>query len=223
MAQRRDIRGLAASTVDLSTVFGVGYFSGADTEKQKNVLLNLRGLNAMAVSERDLHAAVYEAILRGRPGCGTQVDLLVGLGTEKAFADRGLPVWHDEPRFSHVTLFGAEDSPSAGRTGMGLEDTGASSANVGHKLEQVTSAEDKTAVLSSCLGDEIASTMLLGKEHVKPDVPLTDLGVDSLVAVDLRAWFFKELGINVPVLRILNGDSIRAICKTVLLEFNALS
>lgn len=223
MAQRRDIRGLAASTVDLSTVFGVGYFSGADTEKQKNVLLNLRGLNAMAVSERDLHAAVYEAILRGRPGGGTQVDLLVGLGTETAFAHRDLPVWHDEPRFSHVTLFGTEGTRRADKNGGGLEDTGASAVNVGLKLGQVNSAEDKTAVLSSCLGDEIASTMLLDKAHMKSDVPLTDLGVDSLVAVDLRAWFFKELGINVPVLRILNGDSIRALCKAALLEFNALS
>lgn len=222
MAQRRDIRGLAASTMDLSTVFGVGYFSGADTEKQKNVLLNLRGLNAMAVSERDLHASMYEAILRGRPACGSQMDLLVGLGTATAFTHRGLPVWHEEPRFSHVTSFGIEDASRADRDGGGAGETGAASINVGHKLEQVSSAEDKTAVLSSCLGDEIASTMLLDKARVKADVPLTDLGVDSLVAVDLRAWFFKELGINVPVLRILNGDSIRAICKSALLEFNAL-
>lgn len=223
IAQRRDVRGLAASTVDLSTVFGVGYFAGADVEKQKQVLLNLRGLNAMAVSERDLHAAVYEAMLRGRPACGAQVDLLVGLGTETAFAHRGPPVWHGEPRFSHVTSFGTEDTKRIQRAdGSPEEGTEALSVDVGHRLDQVNSAEDKTAVLSSCLGDEIAATMLLDKAHVKPDVPLTDLGVDSLVAVDLRAWFFKELGINVPVLRLLNGDSIRAICKSALLEFNAI-
>lgn len=222
MAQRRNVRGLAASTIDLSTVFGVGYFAGADTEKRKNVLINLRGLNAMAVSERDLHAAVHEAIVRGKPGSGTQMDLLVGLGTETAFPHLGLPVWHTDARFSHVTGFGDEGTMTHKNNGSSAG-CDALSVGVGRRLSQVESPDDKTEVLSSCLGDAIASTMLLDKERVRADVPLTDLGVDSLVAVDLRAWFFKELGINVPVLRILNGESIRAICKAALLEIAALA
>ncbi|PWY85947.1 hypothetical protein BO70DRAFT_395079 [Aspergillus heteromorphus CBS 117.55] len=37
---------------------------------------------------------------------------------------------------------------------------------------------------------------------------LTEVGVDSLVAVDLRMWFVKELGVDVPVLQLLGGSSI---------------
>lgn len=36
-----------------------------------------------------------------------------------------------------------------------------------------------------------------------------ELGVDSLVAVDLRSWFLKELGVDIPVLKIFNAASIR--------------
>ena len=35
-----------------------------------------------------------------------------------------------------------------------------------------------------------------------------DLGVDSLVAVDIRAWFLKELEIDMPVLKILGGATL---------------
>ena len=35
-----------------------------------------------------------------------------------------------------------------------------------------------------------------------------DLGVDSLVAVDIRAWFLKELEVEMPVLKILGGATL---------------
>jgi hybrid polyketide synthase / nonribosomal peptide synthetase ACE1 len=35
-----------------------------------------------------------------------------------------------------------------------------------------------------------------------------DLGIDSLVAVEVRSWFLKELEIDMPVLKILSGGSI---------------
>lgn len=35
-----------------------------------------------------------------------------------------------------------------------------------------------------------------------------ELGIDSLVAVDLRSWFLKELSVDMPVLKILGGATI---------------
>jgi hybrid polyketide synthase/nonribosomal peptide synthetase ACE1 len=37
---------------------------------------------------------------------------------------------------------------------------------------------------------------------------LVELGVDSLVAVEARSWFTKQLGVDIPVLRILGGASV---------------
>ena len=36
-----------------------------------------------------------------------------------------------------------------------------------------------------------------------------ELGVDSLVAVDIRSWFLRELGVDMPVLKIFNAASLR--------------
>jgi hybrid polyketide synthase/nonribosomal peptide synthetase ACE1 len=46
------------------------------------------------------------------------------------------------------------------------------------------------------------------------DMSPDELGVDSLVAVDLRSWFLKELGVDMPVLKIFNAASIRELLVT---------
>jgi len=45
-------------------------------------------------------------------------------------------------------------------------------------------------------------------DSIDSEVALIDQGVDSLVAVTLRSWFSKELGIDVPVLKVLGGASV---------------
>lgn len=52
-------------------------------------------------------------------------------------------------------------------------------------------------------------------ESIYTDVPIIDLGVDSLVAVEIRNWVFSEAGHDIPVLKILGGSSIRQICSEV--------
>ncbi len=43
---------------------------------------------------------------------------------------------------------------------------------------------------------------------ITPDTSLVDLGIDSLVAVDLRVWFTKELDLDMPVLKLLGGATV---------------
>jgi amino acid adenylation domain-containing protein len=42
---------------------------------------------------------------------------------------------------------------------------------------------------------------------------LVALGIDSLVAAELRSWFLKELGADIPILQILGGASLADICR----------
>lgn len=41
------------------------------------------------------------------------------------------------------------------------------------------------------------------------------MGVDSLVAVEVRSWFLKELAVDVPVMKILGGASIVDLVEVV--------
>jgi hybrid polyketide synthase/nonribosomal peptide synthetase ACE1 len=47
----------------------------------------------------------------------------------------------------------------------------------------------------------------LSDQSIDESVPLIDVGLDSLVAVDIRTWFLQELKVDIPVLKILSGAS----------------
>src|SRR5271156_5606642 len=47
------------------------------------------------------------------------------------------------------------------------------------------------------------------------DASLDELGMDSLVAVEIRSWFLKELSADVSVLEVLNSGTARALLQIV--------
>lgn len=209
IAQRRQ-RGLAASLIDLSTVFGVGYFANVDGELKSNILANLSGGNAMAISEKALHISLHEAIIRGPPGFSDRSEVIVGIGT--ASADQPLPRWHSNPRFMHLLPRGhghLHSKPSEHKRKMLRE-------SVKTQMAKGSSPEQVLEILASCCASEIEFIMQISDSTVSVDCPLTQLGVDSLIAVEIRAWFFEEVGVNVPVLNILAGKSVNDLCKEAL-------
>jgi amino acid adenylation domain-containing protein len=54
---------------------------------------------------------------------------------------------------------------------------------------------------------EVAAIMRLSPEQIHPEDPLQRLGLDSLMAVEIRGRVERRLGVTVPVLRILQGIS----------------
>jgi hybrid polyketide synthase / nonribosomal peptide synthetase ACE1 len=57
---------------------------------------------------------------------------------------------------------------------------------------------------------------MMNDEALSETVPLIDLGVDSLVAVEVRKWFAQEVGADVAVLKILGGPSIQELVDDVI-------
>lgn len=46
------------------------------------------------------------------------------------------------------------------------------------------------------------------EQGITPETTIVELGVDSLLAVDMRTWFTKELDLDMPVLKILGGATV---------------
>ena len=51
---------------------------------------------------------------------------------------------------------------------------------------------------------------------INEDVTLVEHGVDSLMAVEVRSFFLKELNVDIPVLKILGGSSVKGLLEEVL-------
>lgn len=43
---------------------------------------------------------------------------------------------------------------------------------------------------------------------ISPSTSLIELGIDSLVAVDMRIWFTRELDLDLPILKLLGGATV---------------
>ncbi|MFZ0718964.1 SDR family NAD(P)-dependent oxidoreductase [Mycobacterium sp.] len=77
-------------------------------------------------------------------------------------------------------------------------------------LDALLRADDgeRRRQLESYLREQAAGKLGLAPSRVDVESPLQQLGVDSLVAVELRAQIERDLGIVVPVVRLLDGPSL---------------
>ncbi|ODR08073.1 beta-ketoacyl synthase [Mycolicibacillus koreensis] len=66
-------------------------------------------------------------------------------------------------------------------------------------------------VIETYLRDLTAAKLGLAPARLDLDAPLNNLGVDSLITLELRIQVERELGVVVPVARLLDGPSVRAL------------
>ncbi|KAF2162370.1 hypothetical protein M409DRAFT_58464 [Zasmidium cellare ATCC 36951] len=68
-------------------------------------------------------------------------------------------------------------------------------------------AEAKRSIIQEALVKKISSMLMVSSDDVQLEKSVTDLGLDSLVAVELRNWIVRELDANLPVMDIVTSLS----------------
>ena len=68
--------------------------------------------------------------------------------------------------------------------------------------------QERRRLLQSYLRDQVAGKLGLTPSRLDIQLPLNQLGVDSLIAVELRSQIERDLGIVVPVVQLLDGPSV---------------
>lgn len=75
------------------------------------------------------------------------------------------------------------------------------------------------AVILEAFKKKLGRLLALKVEDVYNEDAIIDYGVDSLVAFELRNWMQKEVGPNVTVFEILNGNLIvKGLVDTIMRE-----
>lgn len=203
MADMRRKQGLAASIIHIGAVIDVGYV----TRQSGGVKAAFQSLQIPFISETDVHYAFAEAVLAGKPDSNRGFETAVGIDRIKKHLDIDeRPAWLTDPRCSHLTPLKV----------VKKEERINSSSQVNiKKLIETTQIEDEAIpLLQDACCAKLESMMQLPAGSIDIHRSLIDLGIDSLVAVEVRMWFLKELGTDIPVLKILGGDSVAQICVT---------
>ena len=200
VARARRRRGLAGSTMSIGVVSGVGYLARTKGGEERK---HARSRNVMTISEDELHTIFAEAIIAGHEG---DPEVIAGLdGSVKG------PVpevsWLSDPRVSQLIVDKKAQSDQ-------IEQAAAKADVVPlrQRLDAVGGAESESLILGAFCA-KLERILMLNKVH--PSVALTDLGVDSLLAVEIRSFFMTELKVDIPTLKILSGATVLDIASVV--------
>ncbi|THC92302.1 hypothetical protein EYZ11_008222 [Aspergillus tanneri] len=200
LAAQRKQKGLAGSVIDIGAMMGVGILV---RDRSYALQVQLREYGYLWMSERDFHHSFAEAILAGRPDQNENPQVMAGIRLCRRDQLKSVQ-WAENPRFGHCIQPSESDS-SAGKHTSGIP-----------LATQVVEAADEAEVrrlLEDAFLHKLASALSLpeldaGMKQKMLAQGVDELGVDSLVAVDIRSWWLRELRVDMPVLKILGGTAI---------------
>ncbi|PYI00702.1 lovastatin nonaketide synthase [Aspergillus sclerotiicarbonarius CBS 121057] len=210
LAKQRRKRGLAASTLDIGRIAGIGYIETAG----QAVLQQLTRFGLMAINEPEMHQMFAETVLAGYPSPEDKAgipDAVVTTGIRTIRDDEDiLGPWFDNPLFSHC-IIESKDTQEATENQVKKV-----SLPVAEQLTGASTMEQALDIVKDCFTAKLRVILQVSDESIHHDTPLVELGLDSLVAVEVRSWFLKELKVDIPVLKVVGGASVTELCEQAL-------
>jgi len=206
LVQQRRNRGLAGSVIHIAILTGFGYIFRRDAEHAETIYKAILP-RFDRQSETDLHEMLAEAIVCGQPGSGQTAELITGIRT--VFQGE----WRDDPRLScYSGQQQLQDDSSQGQA--------AGSISVKAQLAAAEDPAECLVILENCFALALGNLLEIDPEQLDSSRPVASLGIDSLVAIRIREWFLKEMGVDVPVLKVMSDNySMSRMCDDVLVDW----
>ncbi|KAI1170868.1 putative hybrid NRPS/PKS enzyme [Nemania sp. FL0916] len=199
LANRRRARGRNGSAVHVGAIFGNGYVTRELTLTQQEFL---RKVGNLWLSEHDFRQLFAEAIFAGRHDQGKTPELSTGLKMVDS-DEAEVITWFSNPMFQHCV--------KTSQAAELVNDGSNQNAPVKVQLLDAISPAEVYEIISDAFVLKLRTSLQVEDERPIVDLTADNLGIDSLVAVDIRSWFIKELQVEIPVLKILSGSTVREI------------
>ncbi|KAH9897328.1 putative polyketide synthase [Xylariomycetidae sp. FL2044] len=233
-AANGDKPALPIVTLDLGMILGAGYVTENEDAEQ-----NLRKWGFLGIEHEKFLSIIKSAIMEARrpasPSAlarlgesGAHDPLLLrcqvatGLGTrgmvDTAVAGAAdgeqyqMPFWFYDVRFSH--LLQLDRLAAQGMNGSGGGE-GGGAAQLAAALKSADSFGAAQAILCDLLLDKMSKVLMIPLAELNSALPMSAYGVDSLVAVEIRNWIFREMKVDMPVFELQGGASLMELCETI--------
>ena len=202
LALYRRSQGLPATSIDLSWMRGIGVVA-----ENMDLTARVRNMGLEDMQENELHI-LLEAAITGKADNSDAADsklsplppqIITGISTGGMIERSGAVEinWMDDARFAHLRIMDLRRATSAGHKN--------SVSQLKRQLKEAVDFPAAALAVREALVAQLAQ--LTGLEATDVDItkPIHAHGVDSIVAVDLRAWARREVEAEIPALDILGA------------------
>lgn len=140
--------------------------------------------------------------------------ILVGLEMPDAVTAKGIDYHHAirRPMFRQLFQIGA------------LSTSGQNSSHTNTLvdrallLKRASSQDEALAIMLNCFSFKISQILGLPQADINSSRPLHTYGIDSLVAIDLKNWLARELGVKIEVFILMGNIPIYNLAKEMILK-----
>lgn len=148
-----------------------------------------------------------------RPGDRAGRQVLLGATTPAFFLRRGeQPIPQVRGRvFSSLATVLAEEKPQPAHPHHARGGGGSAADRHAAAFRRAQDPAERTAAAVRAISEKLARTLSMLPGDVEAGRALTDYGVDSLMAVELRNWFIHDFGAKLAVFDIMGHASIAAV------------
>ncbi|KAH0420611.1 polyketide synthase [Colletotrichum camelliae] len=217
-AYRRNL-GLAASVLNVGFISDVGYVAdrpgAADLAKATGQWFNTE-VELLDCIERML-TEPQTGCDTSAPSCHVQASLLaMGMRSTTPLTSKACRVpWKRDRRMLALRNLDSDDSNTASGSDSMTND------ELSHAIRELSSnivslqSDETTTFLATHIGKTLCKFQL--RQDTDPDfqAPLTDLGLDSLVGIEVRAWIRQWMGVDLATLEITGSKNLEQLATAV--------
>lgn len=201
MAHYRRGKGLSAVAIDVGPVLGAGHVA-----ENTELIDSLGAQGYVALREEEfiglIQAAITGVTVSGIP-CPSQ--LITGFATGGLVAAEGweMPYYLEDAKMRHIVNVDVS----------GAVDDGVVSIQA--QIRDITSVSAGADIVSAALAQKLSKLMMISADDLDVGKPISTYGVDSLTAVELRAWSFRELQSDISIFDIMSNVPISTLARTM--------
>lgn len=211
--QYRQSLGLTASVIDIGAVDDVGYVSRTQAAKE-----NMIASSGRLMTEQNFLDCLQLTIARSAtkytpPKPTSTLEGYCNPSQISQVLECRLPImdpanaiiWKRDPRMAIYRNIENVASDTILEGGDGLKNFLSSMLADTSKLEQAASVQ----FLAREIAKRVSTFLMKPEEDIDLSLTLQAVGVDSLVAIEVRNWWKQNFGVDVSVLELMNGGSIQ--------------
>jgi nucleoside-diphosphate-sugar epimerase len=173
--------------------------------------MTVQKMALMHLSEEDFHQIMAESIEVGRLESFISIsEITTGL-LDISPDSSHIPKWYSNPKFSRFLVHKAANNDTK------IEYT--AMASIQDQLQNCQTQQELSLLVQQSFGAQLRK-MLQTPSGVSDEEILSkrglELGLDSLVSVDIRSWFLRYFQLSIPILKIMSNDTMANIIQSAI-------